>query len=423
MRSMKKNVSKKKRILIFLLTVITMFSVMGCSSPGLSEEVIDCIELGAEYLGNGEYEKAIQAYEEAIDLNEYAWEAHTGLITAMVKAERPQEEIVERVSLSMVATKEKAESGLKSDEIEEIEELYETVLEVAEGNDVLELEILITTNDVLEDNPFEDDYVKKLEEMVDVYINLNDYDTAQEMIDRLEEAGKVDVADELQQKLDDQKAESEKYVEILTELAEWVKTGDDMILLSMMEDESFIELKSSLGDGENVAYLIDDMNSTCYGEVIALYNIGGTYYWYLGQMDNGVRSGYGIWHCSYYEGEYIYLYRYEGQWQNDKPNGEGRTYYGEDGYTVINASGTYLDGLYHGTFKGEFYDASANMYEYTFEAENGIFKEANVPDWLQPDEGYYAYAALIIQTADGTTEGHLWQTPIGVKQGVDGFVQ
>ena len=54
----------KKKVLAIALAAMTALSVMGCNTSGLSAEVIDCIELGAEYLGNGEYEEAIEAYEE-----------------------------------------------------------------------------------------------------------------------------------------------------------------------------------------------------------------------------------------------------------------------------------------------------------------------------------------------------------------------
>lgn len=377
---------KKNRILAFILALITALSLIGCSGKGVSADVVDCIKLGAKYLEDGEYEEAIEAYEDALELDEYAWEAHTGLITAMSKAERPEEEIEERVTLSMTATKEKAEDGIEEEELEDLEELYETALDVVEGNNVLELEVLITTNDVLEDNPFEDEYVDKLEEMVDFYLGSNNFDAAQELIDRLKDAGEDDLADELQALLDAQKEAQEIYGDALTKAVDYINAKDWSGLAAHTQTDEVKTLYQKTDNSDYVSYAMGDT-------VIAFYFNYNC--WYYGQMENGIRTGNGGWYYAENRTDGLYLYMYEGEWANDIPNGEGYEYCALDGDVWREYDATYVDGLRHGTYTGVYVDQYGNEWEYEYTINYGKFQAVEVDDYRhQETEGYITYAVL-----------------------------
>lgn len=68
-----------------------------------------------------------------------------------------------------------------------------------------------------------------------------------------------------------------------------------------------------------------------------------------------------------------YEYFFEGQWANDKPNGEGKVIYNSDSYNY-EITGTYKDGLEHGSMTNEGYDGRTEQgsFRYHYTVSNGI---------------------------------------------------
>ncbi len=412
----------KNRILAFALAVITALSLIGCSGTGMSAEVIECIQLGAKYLEDGEYEEAIEAYEDALELDEYAWEAHTGLITAMSKAERPQEEINEKITVAMETSLDKAEEGIENNEVDALVELYETAIEVSEGNDVLIMDILITSNDVLlEENPLHEDYVAKLEEMANYYIAGNNYDAAQELIDRLAEEGKDSLVEELQKALDDKKLAEEAYVEVLKEAAEYIVSEDWQGLADLYASEDVYVLDEKLGDVGYISYAFNDVEHG--GNVIAYYSMEGCNcnQWYYGQMKEGVRTGNGGWFWAKNESDGIYVENYVGQWENDAPNGAGYWYIEFGGSVIKDMDVTVANGLLHGSFTESVVDEDGYEWVMEYTIENGKYVEVEVEDWISQEEGKIIYAVAYRDNEDGTRSAVKWTAYEDEVEGIAHF--
>ncbi len=401
----------KKRIAALMLAAMTAFSLIGCGSTGPSAEVVSKIELGAEYLGNGEYEEAIEAYEEAIALDKYAWDAHAGLIVAMAEAERPQEEIQVKVTEALEASLEKAESGIEENEVEVLAELYDTAIEAVGENDVLVLDVLITSNDVLaEENPLQEEYVAKLEEMANYYIEGNNYEAAQELIDRLNEEGKTELVEELQKALDDKKLAEEAYVQALIEASEYIIAGDWAGLANFCDSEEMAVLDEKLGDVGYVSYAFNDAEHG--GNVIAYYSMEGCNcnQWYYGQMKDGVRTGHGGWYWAMNNanGE-LYVDNFIGEWSNDAPNGYGTRKVELAGEIIKDTSGTYVNGLLDGTYTKTDIDEDGYEWEVTYTVENGRYVEVEVEDWIKLEEGYYVYAVAYRDEENGSRTAHVYK--------------
>ncbi len=180
---------KFKKIVLLGLAALMSLNIVACS--GEDSKVVDYLKLGEQYLEDGEYDEAIDAFEDALDKDEYVWAAYSGLMVAMKENQEPQEDINEVVLTSLDKSVEKEkDGGIDSEEIDELIEMYEITLNVTEGDDEIKLEILITTNDVLkEENEFNEEYIEHLEIMAQKYWENGDKDKAEELMGRLEEVG------------------------------------------------------------------------------------------------------------------------------------------------------------------------------------------------------------------------------------------
>ncbi len=82
------------------------------------------------------------------------------------------------------------------------------------------------------------------------------------------------------------------------------------------------------------------------GNGFGVYNIDGLYYLYLGEFDGDKRQGHAMWLQFYRDVDGVTgFYRYDGEWENDLPNGSMVATYS----TVPNKMvGTVVDGLWDG---------------------------------------------------------------------------
>lgn len=146
---------------------------------------------------------------------------------------------------------------------------------------------------------------------------------------------------------------------------------------ALMRQEVYKELSDSLSEG---FYFLGENSGTG----LAVYPDNFCYY---GQWENGLRSGQGTWICAVYEDDSdMESYIYEGSWQNDLPNGEGyivRSRYPykiklEPGYTTsvrTEISGTFADGLYHGTIYEVWNMNNGDIHQWTpITAVKGIYQ-------------------------------------------------
>ena len=209
----------KRRIAVLALAAVMTLGAVGCGET--TSQVTEQISLGQEYLNNGDYESAIAEFESMIATDKYAWDAHSGLVAAMVESGKNQEDINRAISNAVDAAMELSGTNLTGIEGEKLLNFYGQVF-ASTTNDVIVLNTLISSNDVLEENPFEEAYYRNLEKMAQFYIESNNYDAAQQLIDRLKEGNtSVDVAELEKQKVEKETADG-GYVAVLTKAADFI---------------------------------------------------------------------------------------------------------------------------------------------------------------------------------------------------------
>lgn len=146
---------------------------------------------------------------------------------------------------------------------------------------------------------------------------------------------------------------------------------------ALMRQDLYKELSSSISEG--FCFFGEDS-----GIGLAVYPNN---FYYYGQWENGKRNGQGTWVCAVYEdGSDMESYVYEGAWRNNLPNGKGcivRNRYPdkiqlEPGHTTsvcTEITGTFSDGLYHGTIYEVWNMNDGGIHQWTpITAVNGIYQ-------------------------------------------------
>lgn len=142
---------------------------------------------------------------------------------------------------------------------------------------------------------------------------------------------------------------AETYIKLADGIEDWKEVAEQYT-------KAFEDLKQVIVYGEP-----ENKNGYQYYELEAGYGMAvyPNNFYYIGEWKNGQRSGYGTWICTEFSDMYLVdSYIYHGQWENDKPNGEGviricrRLDESNAGYqrTAQNdISGSFKNGYYHGT--------------------------------------------------------------------------
>ena len=171
--------------------------------------------------------------------------------------------------------------------------------------------------------------------------------------------------------------------------------------------------------GDNSYYLGDfDTEGNREGYGIAVYENG---YYYYGEFHGNVRSGHGVlMRASYSDSSSIGSFLFEGEWSDDKPNGNGvaKSNYFKDRISATDLatkeiSGNYTNGLEDGTMTLVGTTRSGAKRKFTYKAKDGIAeKSSNDSSGVK---GQY----IIAQTEDKSES----LTSDGSKRGVEGFAE
>lgn len=161
-----------------------------------------------------------------------------------------------------------------------------------------------------------------------------------------------------------------------------------------------------------------DADGNRQGKGIALYRDG---YYYYGEFDHNVRSGKGIWmRAVYSESSAIGSFIYDGEWQDDKPNGKGTStsnYYKDKisaaGLVKQVITGEYVNGLENGDMEMTGLTKGGTNVKYNYKSENGIAAQSSKDD--SGIKGQY----IIAKSSDGKSN----LTSDGSARGVEGFVE
>lgn len=173
--------------------------------------------------------------------------------------------------------------------------------------------------------------------------------------------------------------------EMLDEMqAYWSRNEMDAVD-DLMELSWYRKMSDSL-EGKNTFYYYGSRNAQGMpqGTGIAVY-AGDEYYY--GEWQDGKRTGYGTWIKKYlYEekdtaSDRAYLiHMYQGEWKNDKPNGEGQEHFdldmsqaAEEKRYIQNIIGTFTDGYYNGEMYLTTLTPDNNQEEWNGVAVDGIW--------------------------------------------------
>lgn len=200
-------------------------------------------------------------------------------------------------------------------------------------------------------------------------------------------------------------------------------------LKELFENKDYDAIKDKLREEEYVAFADEVIGDNSYysGDVdteghregygIALYENG---YFYYGEFHDDMREGHGILlRASYPEGSSIGSYMFDGQWDDDKPNGNGtaKSNYFKDkisasDFATKEISGNYTNGLEDGTMTLTGVKRSGEKRTFQYRAKDGIAEKSSTES--SGVKGQY----IIAQTEDKSES----LTSDGSKRGVEGFV-
>ncbi len=358
----------KHKIFYAVLLVLTLVLGTGCQKK---MTVQDYLDLGEKYLTEANYEEAIVAFTKAIEVEPKAMKAYEGLTNAYIKTEnyeKAQETLQSGISVY---------EGLTEDEkTDEFRLIYEELLNSEE----------------------------KIRQYLD---EENVSDVEQEESETLAETDPVDA--EKERLIAEAK---EKYGDILDQIVAALDRGT--LELTAYYTEDFTDFVNGLE--EPLYWQIED------GRYLGLYTVGDVYI-YLGEMENGLRSGSGFWYGEYSHWEDgLGVTLYTGNWSDDYPNGSGTfedVYTDEDGdEDRLKVEGNFLDGYENGTMRryvNDHYRENGVKGNYSGIYEYEITR--GVPDHMDSDE-YEEFAEMrIIQESPsdmGPVYGYHNNNPWGV---------
>ena len=195
---------------------------------------------------------------------------------------------------------------------------------------------------------------------------------------------------------------------------------DDMdAVKEMIRTEEFVDFADEvIGENNSFYYGTRTPDGLREGKGIAVYEHG---YYYYGDFASDMRSGHGIYiRAVYSESSALGSFVYDGEWSNDKPNGNGTctsNYYkdkiGASGLSQQIISGSYTDGLENGAMTLTGTAKTGTKVSYSYTAENGVAKKLS--DEASGVQGQY----IVAKSSDGKSN----LTSDGSLRGVEGYIE
>ena len=213
------------------------------------------------------------------------------------------------------------------------------------------------------------------------------------------------------------RAEEEARAAKLDPLKELFEAKDYDALKDKFREEDYVAFAEEV-IGDNSYYSGDyDLDGRREGYGVAVYENG---YYYYGQFHEDKRSGHGVlMRASYPESSSIGSFVYDGEWTDDKPNGEGtcKSNYFKDkisasDFATKEISGNYKDGLEDGTMTLTGIKRSGEKRVFKYTSKDGIAERSSKED--SGVKGQY----IIAQNEDKSES----LTSDGSKRGVEGFI-
>lgn len=314
------------------------------------------LERGNRYFNKQEYSKALHEYLEAYGLHSDRDEIVELVVSAYIKNGQIDEAKTFYASIkgkfdTNTLDHIKAEINQAS-----LREKYELLITEAEdffynGN---VKESVLVYDKAISLMPYE---LEAYEKLVDMYVSLQQYETAMQAIRSYEVEYEFDKLKEVEEFIKDEKEAEEEISRLMAQLYALISDGKMDSVVSIMRDADYSKWIQS-----GQAYYFNYSEQKISAQIplkrgLVIYSSGTIY---CGAFENGKRSG---------EGRYFGLtedhlgyFLYVGEWKDDLPNGEGTlntimdaTFQGKQEEFNVIVQGSYHDGIESGNMRRDFY--------------------------------------------------------------------
>lgn len=332
----------------FKVLLIILFSILGFAG-GIYLAIVSAdkmdkffsgrkLSLGNRYLNEQEYEKAVLAFQSAIEIDPRQVDAYIGMADAY--------------------------EGMKNPE--------------------MAAELLKRGWETVPDERLKKRIIRVYIDLYKQYMDGGEYENAHDVLTGAYEITKDSKIKKLLEELEKLQQQSQAQQEMLDQLLKAAVASDVLKLVTLMGTTEYSEF-------------IAGIDRTLYypgknGESIAIYNNGCLYY---GELTEGSREGRAIWIKTSSGKANIY----KGLWQKDKPEGQGMvshcTYTTMGGINIVSTtSGNFSAGLENGNMTMLIYD-QGHTHTYYYHAITGILQPMDNPARYVNTDGSYIVAVSV----------------------------
>lgn len=342
------------------------------------------LDLAHKYLEEQDFEQAVIAFNEAIEIDERCIEAYAGGIEAYLQSGNTEElSVFYEKALEVVRSASNEEMQGNTDDICAIygaaDEVYD---DLNKSLEILE-EGRAAVGEIPEAEDIETDLSNTLTEYLDKLLSEKNYAEAKTLIEKHKsDELDVDLNSYLATVEKEEKAEAEK-VAFLSEVYKFMENGEAFSLTNWTYKKEVATPFVQNMESDCSVYIPEDAMGL-NGLGVGVYKFGVTsqvetpYYFYYGYYKDGVRQGEGI---SLYNFGDAMTVLFEGNWENDAPNGEGKeATYGPNGDVYV--SGNLVNGLWDGevsTYCDDWFEGTE--YFMTWSASNGVPSEDKTSEY------------------------------------------
>lgn len=374
-----------KRGLVFAIAAVILL-VLG-SAIKRNNDFSNQMKLADSYLQDGSYEKAIEAYHDALDIKQSHDEVTKGLNTVYVKwgdsllADHQYEEAIEKYNYL-------------PDSHEYIDEVYKQWGDTLKSNGNYAEAVLKYGQMISGELHLEETYT----EWADSYASKSDYEEAVKVL----EEGRQLLSENSYStyELDDEIEEMEFKAELKSKLVAIAKK-----IKSQKIEDALNAVDELNGDYQNIYQnlngqfpFIVSVENAEYGDIGIHCPYSDTFSIYHGEYSGSSREGEGYYLYRYKEPENIKDYEYTfGQWKNDKPNGKQsrRKWFYENGKLTydVRLTSNVTDGVFDGDVEWKDYISGGTYYG---KFDDGYFVVLNTE--IYNGDTYYN----VLRAKDGT---------------------
>lgn len=232
--------------------------------------------------------------------------------------------------------------------------------------------------------------------------------------------------EEKEQNLAAEQEIADKRDRLMRPLENKLAEGDIKGAMTMLRTEQFMGLGEDIEEGESYYIGALDDKGKRKGLGLALYSDG---FYYYGSFEDDKRSGHGLWFKgSYPDSSTILSYLFEGEWENDKPNGTGVETLTNNfdnisvkEYEKRIIEGNYIDGKEEGKMKLTTVDKVGRSVEYEYISINGIAEKIATQN--KDDKKNEQAQELGIYEIARSKDGKTCISSDGSERGVFGFIE